>query len=92
MREDRVLSISKATYGRRNLLTCNQNGNVTKRWCGRTNNILEKIKTMCNSKRKCEILPSNIVFPDPCPGRAAYLTVNFICVKGNVLLHIASYN
>jgi len=73
------IEIVDGNYGRTSSGVCpGQNSNASN--CCNCKHGLEKIKEVCNGKKKCELAASNSFFTDPCYGIYKYLEVKYRCV------------
>jgi len=77
--------IVHGNYGRTNSPICpGENSNASN--CCNCIHGLEKIKEVCNGKKKCELDASNSFFnTDPCKGIYKYLEVLYRCVETSVV-------
>ncbi|XP_077582172.1 L-rhamnose-binding lectin CSL1 [Stigmatopora nigra] len=74
-----VIHVYGADYGRRNDNICqykrHRHGIENKECIGPNDIVANK----CNGQNKCDIMASNAVFGDPCPGTYKYLEVAYSC-------------
>uniref|UniRef100_A0A3Q2CK04 L-rhamnose-binding lectin CSL3-like n=2 Tax=Cyprinodon variegatus TaxID=28743 RepID=A0A3Q2CK04_CYPVA len=74
-----VISVSGATYGRRDQKTCSirrPEGQLKNTQCSMSS---DKVAKSCNGRRWCNFKASNSVFGDPCVGTYKYLEVEYTC-------------
>jgi len=78
------IEIVYGNYGRTSSAVCyGQNSNAFN--CCNCKHGLEKIKEVCNGKKKCELVASNSFFTDPCFGIYKYLEVEYRCVETSLV-------
>ena len=73
-----MISVTYASYGRRNRYVC-QHSNIRTTSCHASSS-LSKLMAKYNGRFSCEIHASNSVFGDPCYGSFKYLSVRYICI------------
>uniref|UniRef100_A0A3B5M270 SUEL-type lectin domain-containing protein n=1 Tax=Xiphophorus couchianus TaxID=32473 RepID=A0A3B5M270_9TELE len=74
-----VISVTSATYGRRDQKTCiagRPTNQITNVQCSRSS---DSVGQSCNGKQSCSITAANSVFGDPCAGTYKYLEVEYKC-------------
>jgi len=83
----RVISITRASYGRKERNTCPSHLiRTTSCSASRSSNI---IKRKCHYKRSCLLHASNSVFGDPCRGTYKYLSVTYSCIRRRYKVGVA---
>ncbi|XP_072019677.1 uncharacterized protein [Amphiura filiformis] len=71
-----TISISSALYGRQKSDVCTERSVYVD--CAAENS-LTIVQEQCEGLRTCDILASNGVFGDPCPGTFKYLEIEYLC-------------
>ena len=74
---NKVLKISRATYGRTDRTTCPHSSIRTTK-CS-TNKPLPIITRQCKDRQTCIVASTNSLYGDPCVHTYKYLTVNYEC-------------
>ncbi|XP_077970679.1 uncharacterized protein LOC144425162 [Styela clava] len=75
---NQIILVHHASYGRTNVLTCNDGGAPVPGGC-HSEDSFEIISNMCNGKATCQIQATNAQFGDPCPNVYKYLNVIYSC-------------
>ena len=85
-RNGQTIDVFAASYGMRELQTCQHNyQNTADVGCVNAQST-RIIKTTCQGKQKCVIMPTKDVYGDPCVGTSKYLEIYYRCrVAGKVL-------
>ncbi|XP_052761693.1 L-rhamnose-binding lectin CSL3-like [Mya arenaria] len=73
----RRLVIYAANYGRTRANICPDPSNQNTACISSTT--LQKVKTMCQDRRRCQVQAKNEMFGDTCVGTNKYLTVEYEC-------------
>ncbi|CAC5380542.1 LRP1B [Mytilus coruscus] len=80
-KENTIIIINSATFGRRTLTTCPRFG-IWKQFCGEHNNVLKKIKMQCDGTNVCSLRASTKDYAHPCQGIPVYLNIRYNCISG----------
>ncbi|XP_069108514.1 uncharacterized protein [Argopecten irradians] len=79
--------INSARYGRFDQMTCTHE-KMSSVGCGK--DVQGHIWFICHGKTTCELLPSNGLYHDPCPGTHKYLEVNYTCTEESTTMDLTS--
>ncbi|XP_061625300.1 L-rhamnose-binding lectin SML-like isoform X1 [Phyllopteryx taeniolatus] len=77
-----VISVRQALYGRSSSLVCSEGRppqELANTLCAQRDTV-ERLGTICNGKKSCEVIVEEFRSPDPCAGTFKYLQTNFTCV------------
>lgn len=76
-RKEKIIRVTEATFGRFG----KRKKRKKKRSCGTKNNVLSKVKEICDKNTSCLLDTSSPVFIKPCPGSSVCLRVTWKCQK-----------
>merc|ERR1712141_347028 len=77
-RKGLVISVSSASYGRRDRNTC-PSSSIRTTSCSKYNS-LSIVRANCQYKQSCLLQSNNLIFGDPCRGTYKYLSVSYRCL------------
>lgn len=80
-KEDFVINLIRANYGRYSITVCNDNGSTDWSVNCMSHRSFQILQARCNAKRNCSVLASTGLFDDPCPGTVKYLEAHFSCIS-----------
>ncbi|XP_021379001.1 adhesion G protein-coupled receptor L2-like isoform X2 [Mizuhopecten yessoensis] len=81
-KQDELIRIVRANYGRFSLTICNQHGTISG-WKLQCVSMASKriVAERCDGRRLCNITVNNNVFGDPCVNTSKYLEAHYYCVR-----------